>query len=373
MHALDMIVPLQTEHVSTLIAARPLLRFCMIGSVQLAAGACPALTVNFFPEGSKNVPSGWTREAQVAAGNEDTSSLNTVTLTATPAPKLFVQPVHPLFSRKACVPADCLPAAKGRRLQGDYGRSRITPLTLSDDDEDPQPYVVAETQRLDSESAVVGRFNPFFWNLPYNPFGRRGDSNKGSTSSSSSNGAASTSTSSPPSSSDAPAAANSEATSPGSSTDSTNAGASNSTNNAAPSPSPSPSSNSSSSSPPSSPEMLEQGVDTGSLASSSSRPKQIAAADGSGSSGIKDSIAAGGDGSSSGRTGWTTWRDGQDDWWTGEERSLAACLTTVAQPASYDILWNIDGGIAKKATMPKEGAPFIVLSNLDTLAPVRRA
>lgn len=340
----------------------------MTGSVQLAAGACPALTVNFFPEGSKNVPSGWTREAQVAAGNEDTSSLNTVTLTASPPPKLFVQPVHPLFSRKACVPADCLPSTKGRRLQGDYGRSRITPLTMSDEDEDPQPHVVAETQRLDSESAVVGRFNPFFWNLAYNPFGRRGDSNKGSSGA----GSTSTSTSSPPSSSGTPAA-NNEMPSSGPSTDSTNAGASSSTNNATPSPSPSPSSNSTSSSPPSSPEKLEQGVDTDSLASSSSRPKQIAAADGSGSSGIKDSIAAGGDGSSSGRTGWTTWRDGQDDWWTGEERSLAACLTTVAQPASYDILWNIDGGIAKKATMPKEGAPFILLSNLDTLAPVRRA
>jgi hypothetical protein len=50
---------------------------------------------------------------------------------------------------------------------------------------------------------------------------------------------------------------------------------------------------------------------------------------------------------------------------------LEACLTTVTQPASYEVLYNIDGGIAKKATMPKQGAPFIELDKLDGLAPVR--
>lgn len=68
--------------------------------------------------------------------------------------------------------------------------------------------------------------------------------------------------------------------------------------------------------------------------------------------------------------GWTEWKE-DEGWWGGDDRQLQACTTTVAQPASYDIWWNIDGGVAKKATMPKEGAPFIVLSNLDTLAPVR--
>jgi hypothetical protein len=105
---------------------------------------------------------------------------------------------------------------------------------------------------------------------------------------------------------------------------------------------------------------------------------------GSGSSGVKQSIAAGGSGdaaaasgdgdgasASSSGSGWTAWR-GDDEWgWgPGGSRLLQPCLTTVVQPASYEVLYNIDGGVAKKATMPKQGAPFIELENLDSLAPV---
>ena len=52
---------------------------------------------------------------------------------------------------------------------------------------------------------------------------------------------------------------------------------------------------------------------------------------------------------------------------------LGPCLTTVAVTAAYDVLYNIDGGIDKKATMPKQGPPYISLSTLDTLAPVSNA
>jgi hypothetical protein len=155
------------------------------------------------------VPTGWTKDAQVAAGNEDSSSLNTIKLTATPPPKLFVQPVHPLFSRKACVPADCLPAGKGRRLQ------QLKPWSISasaqdsldhdldqaadqeaDEDADQELHLesgqelhqedsqeadqaadkvqgVAQVQRAEQGGVNRGGLNPFFWNLPYNPFGRR--------------------------------------------------------------------------------------------------------------------------------------------------------------------------------------------------------
>lgn len=55
----------------------------------------------------------------------------------------------------------------------------------------------------------------------------------------------------------------------------------------------------------------------------------------------------------------------------GSERSLlGTCLTTVAQPAAYDILYNIDGGVDKKATMPLMSPPYVALTTLDTLAPV---
>jgi hypothetical protein len=153
------------------------------------------------------VPEGWTKAAQVAAGNEDSSSLNTVTLTAKPTPKLFVQPVHPLFSRRACVPSDCL-GKSGRRL--------------------------AEFTSSDSSSS--------------------------------------------------------------SSSDS----------------------------------LQDFGLQLG---SSSSSP--------------------------------------EGELLGGRQRLLLApCLTTVAVTAAYDILWNIDGGIDKKAIMPKDSPPYISLTTLDTLAPV---
>lgn len=311
-------------------------------SAHLAAAACPALTVNFFPEGTKNVPAGWTRDAQVAAGNEDTASLNTIKLTASPPPKLFVQPVHPLFSRKACVPADCLPAAKGRRLQGnagDYGKVRIQPVASDGSPEDANPHVVTELQRADGAQWGLSNLNPFFWNLPYNPFGRKDKS---------SNKDASSDAGSLPlgySSLD-----EDDSSSSSSKLGSRSAGQESRQRR----------------------RETPEAVDTDS--SSDQAAKQITDVGGSGSMGIKDSIAAGGDGTTTPtttKTGWTTWKE-DDDWGPGggEDRSLAACTTTVAQPASYDIWWNIDGGVAKKATMPKEGAPFIVLSNLDTLAAV---
>ncbi|WIA17530.1 hypothetical protein OEZ85_014361 [Tetradesmus obliquus] len=70
-----------------------------LAAVQLAHAACPTLTIDFFPSDTENVPEGWTKAAQVAAGNEDSSSLNTISLTAKPTPKLYVQPEHPLFKR----------------------------------------------------------------------------------------------------------------------------------------------------------------------------------------------------------------------------------------------------------------------------------
>jgi hypothetical protein len=147
------------------------------------------------------VPEGWTKAAQVAAGNEDSSSLNTVTLTAKPTPKLFVQPVHPLFSRGACVPSDCL---------GKSGR-RLAEVTSSSDS-----------------------LQDFGWQLS------------------------------------------------------------------------------------------------------------------SGSSSSPEEELMGG----------------------SQRLLLAPCLTTVAVTAAYDILYNIDGGIDKKATMPKNSPPYISLATLDTLAPV---
>lgn len=302
------------------------------GSVQLAAAACPALTINFFPEGSKNSPTGWTREAQVAAGNEDTSSLNTIKLTASPAPKLFVQPVHPLFSRKACVPSDCLPASKGRRLQEAGRSSRIVPLRqaqnaeAAEDAKQGEQPVVAELQRWDAEQGTISRgLNNLLWNLPYNPFGRRQQKTADSASSGSS--------------APVPAAAPAPAANPSSSS-------------AMPAPAPAPAPSSSSSEP----------APAGELEAGAGAVAPIISLSGSGSSGLKESIGSAG--------GWTEWKE--DDWWTGEDRQLQACLTTVAQTAAYDILWNIDGGVAKKATMPKQGAPFILLDNLDTLAPVSR-
>jgi hypothetical protein len=312
------------------------------------------------------VPTGWTREAQVAAGNEDTSSLNTIKLTPSPAPKLFVQPVHPFFSRKACVPSDCLPAGKGRHLLATGRNSRIAPLRQQSQQQQQQQQqaeeeeqedavaavdaaelellqenaaageapVVAELQRMDADSNGLSRgLNNLLWNLPYNPFGRRRGAS-GSSSSGSSNNAAAAPAPAPTSSSSstgAPSDAASPATPP-----TTSSGGSSSKDAAAA---------------PAAGEDLEAG--TGALA-------PIIGRGGSGSNSLKESIGGG---------GWTEWKE-DEDWWGGEERNLQACLTTVAQPAAYDILWNIDGGVAKKATMPKQGAPFILLDNLDTLAPV---
>lgn len=259
------------------------------------------------------MPAGWTKDAQVAAGNEDSSSLNTIKLAASPAPKLFVQPVHPLFSRKACVPSDCLPAAKGRRLQGLGSQSRIGPLRVTQDEQDQPDAVVAELQRWDASAEQGGLsrgLNPFFWNLPYNPFGRKAE-NKASS---------------------------------GGSTPAPNSSSGQSTTPAPATAAPEPSSSSSGSTEP------HAEVST-----------PITGESGSGTPSLKDSIGGG---------GWTTWKEEEEGWWGGEDRNLQACLTTVAQPAAYDILWNIDGGVAKKATMPKQGAPFILLDNLDTLAPV---
>jgi hypothetical protein len=182
---------------------------CSFAAAQLAHAACPTLTVDFFPSDTENVPEGWTKAAQVAAGNEDSSSLNTVTLTAKPTPKLFVQPVHPLFSRRACVPSDCL-GKSGRRL--------------------------AEfTSSSDSSSSSSDSLQDFGLQL-----------------------------------------------------------------------------------------------------SSSSNP--------------------------------------EGELLGGSQRLLLApCLTTVAVTAAYDILWNIDGGIDKKAIMPKDSPPYISLTTLDTLAPVSSA
>jgi hypothetical protein len=155
------------------------------------------------------VPEGWTKAAQVAAGNEDSSSLNTVSLTAQPTPKLYVQPVHPLFKRGACVPADCL-GKSGRRL-AQYDSSS------------------------DSSSNSLQDFSLQDFS-----------------------------------------------------------------------------------------------------SSSSSAP-------------------------------------GLELLGNSQRLLLAPCLTTVAVTAAYDVLYNIDGGIDKKATMPKEGPPYISLTTLDTLAPVSNA
>jgi hypothetical protein len=196
--------------------SQTLIRFALVlllVAVQLAHAACPTLTVDFFPSDTENVPEGWTRAAQVAAGNEDTSSLNTISLTAKPAPKLYVQPVHPLFSRGACVPSDCL-GKSGRRLAG-Y------------------------------------------------------DSSSSSSSSS-------------------------------------------------------------------------RSLQNWSLQLSSSE-------DSSSSSSAELELLAG-----------------------TQRLLLGPCMTTVAVTAAYDVLYNIDGGIDKKATMPKQGPPYISLTTLDTLAPVSR-
>lgn len=338
------------------------LAVALLGCAQLSSAACPALTVNFFPEGSKNVPTGWTREAQVAAGNEDSSSLNTIKLTPSPAPKLFVQPVHPFFSRKACVPSDCLPAGKGRHLLATGRNSRIAPLRQQpqqqaeeEEQEDAvapvdaaelellqenaaagEAPVVAELQRMDADSNGLSRgLNNLLWNLPYNPFGRRrGSSSSSSGSNSGSNSPAAPAPSSSTSSSST--AAPSDAASPAAPPTTTSSSSDNGSKDAAAAPAAG--------------EDLEAG--TGALA-------PIIGRGGSGSNSLKESISGG---------GWTEWKE-DEDWWGGEERNLQACLTTVAQPAAYDILWNIDGGLAKKATMPKQGAPFILLDNLDTLAP----
>jgi hypothetical protein len=177
----------------------------LLAAAQLAHAACPTLTVDFFPSDTENVPEGWTKAAQVAAGNEDSSSLNTVTLTAKPTPKLFVQPVHPLFSTRACVPSDCL-GKSGRRL-AEFASS--------------------------SDSSSSNSLQDFGLQL-----------------------------------------------------------------------------------------------------SSSSSSPEVELLGGS------------------------------------QRLLLAPCLTTVAVTAAYDILYNIDGGIDKKATMPKASPPYISLTTLDTLAPV---
>lgn len=283
------------------------------------------------------MPAGWTRDAQVAAGNEDTGSLNTIKLSATPPPKLFVQPVHPLFSRKACVPADCLQAAKGRRrlsaIEPTSEPARfapvvriasalaLPPLPAYEEEAAAPADTVSELKRWDAEAGGLSRgLNPFFWNMPYNPFGNKKASDAATAGSSGS-----------------AAAPASGATSSSSSTDSEQQQQ----------------------------QHAEAGTDTGDRVLS----RDITdAGSGSGSSSLKDSIAS--TGGSELQTGWTTWHEDDDSWWTPEDRSLQACTTTVAQPAAYDILWNIDGGVPKKATMPKQGAPFIELTNLDTLAPV---
>ena len=167
------------------------------------------------------------KAAQVAAGNEDSSSLNTITLTAKPTPKLFVQPVHPLFSKRACVPSDCL-GKSGRRLAG-----------------------------FSSSSSDTGSSSS--------------DTGSGSSSSSSSS---------------------------------------------------------------SSSRFQDLGLQLSSSDSSSQELELLA----------------------------------------GSQRLLLApCLTTVAVTAAYDVLWNIDGGIDKKAIMPEDSPPYISLTTLDTLAPVSSA
>jgi hypothetical protein len=182
----------------------PLNAAALCGSAA-AATPCPALTVNFFPPGTTNVPAAWTREAQIKAGNEDTGTLNIITLAPKPTPRLYVQPQHPLFSTRACVPDGCLPERSVQR--------RLAAAAAQEDD------------------APLSR----------------------------------------------------------------------------------------------SPVMVD--------------------------------LALGSSDDDSGVTG----------------RSLAAatCLTTVATPAAYDVLYNIDGGIDKKATMPPSSPPYIPLTTLNTLAPVR--
>lgn len=186
----------------------------LLAAVQLAHAACPTLTVDFFPSDTENVPEGWTKAAQVAAGNEDSSSLNTISLTAKPTPKLYVQPEHPLFKRGSCVPADCL-GKSGRRLaQFESSSSSDSSNSRSLQDFSLQDFSSSSSSSSDSQLELLG----------------------------------------------------------------------------------------------------------------------------------------------------------------GSQRLLLGpCLTTVAVTAAYDVLYNIDGGIDKKATMPKQGPPYISLSTLDTLAPVSSA